>query len=338
MQIDYRLDRPIPLDLRFEVRGVTAVLGLSGAGKTTLLKALAGLLPATGEPFGGLRPQHRPVGYVPQDYGLFPHLKAWENVAFPLPRGPAGRQRAQALLERMGVGGLGERYPADLSGGQQQRVALARALARQPQLLLLDEPTSALDPATRDDVFGEVLIEVRRLGLPTLVVTHDPHLAIMADWMAVLAEGCVRQEGTPRTVFMRPSSVGIARLVGIRNLLKGTVKDRNGDQVIFSMGGFSLLAQAAPAWQPGMTAYAAIRSEDIGLQECSVSGSLAARPNVFPLTLADVREEGLGLRIAAGDPLALDIHLPKVGQVFWQAGDPAFALVEPADIHLCQAE
>src|SRR5260370_25710084 len=150
MRIDYRIDYPVRVDVVFEVEGFTILLGQSGEGKTALLRALAGLLPAQGEPFGGLPPQHRQVGYLPQGYALFPHLRAWENVAFGLPRGQQRRTQAQDLLSRVGLMELAEHYAPALSGGQQQRVALARALARTPQLLLLDAPSSALDAGTRD--------------------------------------------------------------------------------------------------------------------------------------------------------------------------------------------
>jgi molybdate/tungstate transport system ATP-binding protein len=130
------------------------------------------------------------------------------------------------LLTRVGIEALADRYPDALSGGQQQRVALARALAREPQLLLLDEPTSALDPATRDIILAELVAEIRRLGLPTLAVTHDPHLAVVADWMALMVGHRIVQEGTPRQVFGAPVNAEVARLVGFRNLLAGTTVSR----------------------------------------------------------------------------------------------------------------
>jgi len=187
MRIDYRVEHPVRLQANFDVDGFTVLLGQSGEGKTTLLRAIAGLLPAQGEPFGGLLPQQRAVGYLPQGYALFPHLRAWENVAFALPRGPRRRTQALELLTRVRLVDVGEHYPSALSGGQQQRVALARALARKPQLLLLDEPSSALDAATRDDIMAELISEMHELGLPALAVSHDPHLAALADRMAVMS-------------------------------------------------------------------------------------------------------------------------------------------------------
>jgi molybdate/tungstate transport system ATP-binding protein len=114
MRIDYRIEHPVRLQVSFEVEGFTVLLGKSGEGKTTLLRAIAGLLPAEGEPFGGLLPQQRAIGYLPQGYALFPHLRAWENVAFALPKGPQRRAQALEFLARLGLGDVGEHYPSQL--------------------------------------------------------------------------------------------------------------------------------------------------------------------------------------------------------------------------------
>lgn len=223
MRIDYYIDRPIALQANFDVAGFTVLLGQSGEGKSTLLRAIAGLLPARGEPFDGLPPQLRAVGYLPQGYALFPHLRAWENVAFALPGSSQRREQALELLARVRLVPVADQYPAALSGGQQQRVALARALARKPQLLLLDEPTSALDAATRDEVMAELIAEVREFGLPVLAVSHDPHLAALADRVAVMSERRIVQQGTPAEVLSRPGSAAVARLLGYRNLFAAQV-------------------------------------------------------------------------------------------------------------------
>ena len=227
LRINYALRRPLELEAQFTVQGFTVLIGASGEGKTSLLRAIAGLLPAQGEPFSGLPPQRRPVGYLPQGYALFPHLRAWENVAFALPRGPRRRLQAMELLDRVQLTAVAEHYPRALSGGQQQRVALARALARKPQLLLLDEPTSALDPATRDEILAELVAEVHAFGLPTLAVSHDPHLAALADHMAVLSGRRIVQEGEPKDVLLHPSSPAVARLLGHRNVYTAVIAGRH---------------------------------------------------------------------------------------------------------------
>jgi molybdate/tungstate transport system ATP-binding protein len=224
MRIDYRIDNPVTLHAAFDVEGFTVLLGASGEGKSLLLRAIAGLTPAQGEPFGGMPPQHRAVGYLPQGYALFPHLNAWQNVAFAL----RTQRRAQALqlLERVHMAEFAERYPATLSGGQQQRVALARALARRPQLLLLDEPTSALDPVTRDDVIAELIGEVHEFGIPALAVSHDPHLAAVADRLVLMHERRIIQIGSPAEVNANPVDGSAARLLGHRNVHRGRIEAR----------------------------------------------------------------------------------------------------------------
>jgi molybdate/tungstate transport system ATP-binding protein len=229
MRVDYRIERPVALSARFEVDGFTVLLGASGEGKSLLLRAIAGLVPARGEPFDGLPPPRRAVGYLPQGHALFPHLNAWQNVAFAL-RGPQRRAEAMAWLERVGLAGLAERRPAQLSGGQQQRVALARALARKPQLLLLDEPTSALDPATRDDVLAELIAEVHAAGIPALAVSHDPALAGVADRLVLMHDRRVVQAGTPSEVHAQPASGATARLLGLRNVQRGRLAGAPGAQ------------------------------------------------------------------------------------------------------------
>lgn len=311
------------------------LVGLSGEGKSSLLKAIAGLLPAEGMPFDGLPPQRRPIGYLPQGYGLFPHLRAWENVAFPLPRTRDRRERAMDLLTRVGIAALADRYPDTLSGGQQQRVALARALARDPELLLLDEPTSALDPATRDIIMAELVAEIRRLGLPTLAVTHDPHLAVVADWMALLVGHRIVQEGTPRQVLGAPISAEVARLVGYRNIFTGAVVSKDGDWLVIDIEGLRLRATAPDWFSPSLPVGVAIRSEAI-----SITSAETAPPdgfNMIPLTLKEVREEGLGLRISAQAAVAFDILLPRsIDACGPQVAGHFLGLVRPEHVHLFQ--
>ena len=332
MGIDYRVVRPLPIAARLTVQGFTVLDGASGEGKTSLLKAIAGLLPAEGTPYGDLPPQQRPIGYLPQGYALFPHLRAWENVAFPLPHGRGRRERALGFMERLGIAGLAERFPDALSGGQQQRVALARALAREPELLLLDEPTSALDPATRDAVFGELIEEIGRIGLPTLAVTHDVHLAATAERMALMVGHRIVQEGAPRDVFAAPSSARAARLLGYRNLLGGTVREIKCGVATVQLDGVSVKAPA-PMWAaPGKHVGVAIRSEDIGLipDGASIGGA-----NALAVTLTSVRDEGLALRLAAHGSIALDILLPRSAKAEdWRRGGRALALIRPEHVHV----
>jgi ABC-type sulfate/molybdate transport systems ATPase subunit len=216
ISVDYQLTAPILLDVEFEIRGFTALLGRSGAGKTSLLKALAGLLPATGAPWQELAAEARPVGYMPQGAAIFPHLSVLENAAFAL-RGPARLKTAEALLEDLGIGHLAGRSGAKISGGEAQRVALARALARGPELLLLDEPSAALDAATRDAVLTQLIEMIDARNIPALAATHDPAIAGLADFLVLLSEGRIIRQGTPRELFNNPASAAAARLLGYQN-------------------------------------------------------------------------------------------------------------------------
>lgn len=211
-----RLTAPIALDVRFEIRGFTALLGRSGAGKTTLLKALAGLLPSAGVPWAGVAAEARPVGYLPQGSALFPHLTVLQNAAFAL-RGPDRLARGRALLEDLGILHLADRPAAKISGGEAQRAALARALARGPELLLLDEPSAALDAGTRDVVLNQLIETIAARRIPALAATHDPAIAALADWLVLLSDGVIIRQGTPRGLVEDPGSMAAARLLGYQN-------------------------------------------------------------------------------------------------------------------------
>jgi molybdate transport system ATP-binding protein len=251
------------LDLAFEARAgaTTVIVGESGAGKTSVLRVAAGLdRPDTGtvvldgevysDTAAGvhLPPWRRNVGYVSQDYALFPHLTVAENVAFGLRaarvrRGEVGPQVAR-VLERTGIAALARRKPATLSGGQQQRVALARALVLDPRLLLLDEPLAALDLQTRRQVRGELRRLLHELGTTTLYVTHSPLEALLfGDQIVVLEDGRISQTGDRDDLLRHPRSRYVAELVGT-NFFSGrtavaagahaTMRTADGDLVISS--------------------------------------------------------------------------------------------------------
>jgi len=201
---------------------VTVLFGPSGSGKTTILRCLAGLeRPSRGRiTFAGetwfdgeagvqVSPQARAIGYLFQDYALFPHLTLYGNIVYAMPGADRAVRDAQvqALLRLLRLEGLEARRPAQLSGGEQQRVALARVLARRPRLLLLDEPLSALDAPTREQVRGELRELLRSQGIPTVCVTHDRAEAwALADDVAVMGGGRVLQVGPPDVVFKSPEN------------------------------------------------------------------------------------------------------------------------------------
>ncbi|MCX7783619.1 MAG: ABC transporter ATP-binding protein [Meiothermus sp.] len=331
MEIAYALEHPVRLKLNLNVQGFTVLLGESGVGKTSLLKALAGLIPASGQPFAGLRAEKRPVGYLPQHFALFPHLRAWQNVAFPLAHLPrqARKQKALEYLGQMGIAELAERFPQQLSGGQQQRVALARALAREPQILLLDEPTSALDVATREEVFGGVLERLRALQIPTLVATHDQWLAQRAHRVAVLTRAGLVQQGTPEAVFTRPATLEVARLVGFRNLWEGTVLGLEADSVQLRTR-LGVLLAGRPDWAwVGQRVWVGIRSEEV----FTLDGS----ENCIQGQVRHLHSQGLRIRgqLVVGE-VSLDFLLPryKQAQLGLAEGQPLEVALEPRFLHL----
>jgi putative spermidine/putrescine transport system ATP-binding protein len=215
---------------------LVALLGPSGCGKTTALRLLAGLEEADegrvvigGQDVTDLPTNKRNIGMVFQAYSLFPHMVAWENVAFGLQMRGVGtserKKRALEMLELVGLGRYANRYANQMSGGQQQRVALARALAIQPQVLLLDEPLSALDAKVRSRLRDEIRRVQLEVGITTLFVTHDQEEALaIADRVGVMQSGRLEQLGPPTLVYSRPATPFVADFVGLTNQMPGIVR------------------------------------------------------------------------------------------------------------------
>jgi iron(III) transport system ATP-binding protein len=215
------------------------LLGPSGCGKTTLLRIIAGLEQQTsgrviqgGKDVSRLPPAKRDFGIVFQSYALFPNLTAAQNIAYGLENTPMPKrqieQRVKELLETVGLEGFNQKYPSQMSGGQQQRIALARALALSPSLLLLDEPLSALDAKVRTRLRVEITQLQKRLGVTTVMVTHDQEEALtMADRVVVMDKGVIAQVGTPRMVYQSPKTPFVANFIGSTNLLTGEVVSAN---------------------------------------------------------------------------------------------------------------
>ena len=228
------------------------LLGPSGCGKTTLLRAMAGLeqqdsgqIWLGGRDISSAPPAQRDYGIVFQSYALFPNLTVGDNVAYGLqgrrngqtPSAKGVRQRVAEMLALVGLPGTEEKFPAQLSGGQQQRVALARALATSPHLLLLDEPLSALDAIERVRLRSEIRQLQTKLGITTLMVTHDQEEALsMADRIVVMKSGRIQQIGTPQEIYQTPHNEFVADFIGRGNLLNASLKDSSG----FRFGNVSL--------------------------------------------------------------------------------------------------
>ena len=219
------------ISLKIPRGGFYSLLGPSGCGKTTTLRLIAGFEQPTsgdvlldGAVVNEQKPYQRNVSTVFQNYALFPHLTAAENIAFGLKRKnrPDIERRVREALELVRLAGKESRYPAQLSGGERQRVALARSLVLQPDVLLLDEPLAALDPKLRKQMRLELKEMQRRVGITFLLVTHDQEEALsMSDQLAVMNAGAIEQVGTPQDVYLRPRTRFVAGFLGAVNWIDG---------------------------------------------------------------------------------------------------------------------
>ncbi len=278
------------VDLTFAEGELTALLGPSGCGKTTLLRMVAGLeVPSRGKILLGGRditamPAHkRKFGMVFQSFALFPHLSVRDNVAYSLTIAGTGKteaaQTANRLLDLVQLSAFGDRRIGELSGGQRQRVAIARALAQEPEVFLLDEPMSALDAKLREEMQVELRLLQQRLGITTIVVTHDQREAMtMADNIVVMSDGRVEQMGSPQDIYHRPENAFVADFIGKANFFDG-VTESGGIRI-----GARLL-EARPQFVKGSPVRVAIRPERACLDD-------DPGPNRLPATVTFVRDLG----------------------------------------------
>ncbi len=327
----------------------TVLFGASGSGKTTVLRCLAGLdkpqegtirfgddvwFDATSRAF--TRPQQRDVGFVPQDYALFPHLSVQHNVGYGLRNlsGHQHRTQVQQTIEWLGLKGLERRRPAELSGGQRQRVALARALIRRPRLLLLDEPLSALDGPTRQRLRSELRKLLKELGIPTLLVTHDRTEAIaLGDHLVVMDSGQILQQGAVHEVFSRPSSLAVAGVVAMETVQPARVVESANGLVTVAVG-HSKLISASPPLPAGSEVYVCIRAEDVIVVKGELLHSSAR--NALSAVVTNLTAEASLVRINLDTGFALAALLTKQAceELAIKPGDNMLALVKAPHVHL----
>lgn len=343
-----RLSLDISFRLTLDPPVVLILFGPSGSGKTTILRCLAGLeWPDQGavrfrdqtwvETQAGTRlpPQSRKIGFMSQDYALFPTHSVEGNIAFGL--SDLGvierRQRVAETIALLQLQGTEHLKPGRLSGGQQQRVALARAVARRPQLLLLDEPLSALDVPTRSKLCGELRSLLKQLAIPSVVVTHDWAEALaLGDQMAVISEGRVLQVGAPQEVFSRPLNADVARIVGMETVVQGRVVDSSRDLLAVDVAGTKLLALAPD--EPGPDVFVCIRAEDVVL-EAPGAGATSAR-NHLAGTVCEVTAMGALVRVGidCGFPLSAMVTRSAVEDLHLSPGASVVAAIKAGAVHV----
>jgi ABC-type sulfate/molybdate transport systems ATPase subunit len=319
--------RAFELELTLPVERTVALVGPSGAGKTSALRVVAGLLePARGgvsldgHSWNGLPPERRRVGFVFQDYALFPHLSVRANVAFA---GPVGD-----LLERFSVAHLADAHPRELSGGERQRVALARALARGPEVLLLDEPLAALDAHTKAEVRGELRELLRELALPTLLVTHDyEDAAALADEVGVLVEGKLRQVATPAELVARPADSFVASFTGA-NLLRGRASPwRDELTEVVLEGGERLFSTDDAEGDVGVVVY----PWDVSLARSHAEGESPL--NVVRGEVGSVFAVGNRVRVKVG-PVTAEVTASSAERLDLAGGGVAYAMFKATGTRL----
>ncbi|MFC7612281.1 ABC transporter ATP-binding protein [Teichococcus aestuarii] len=332
------------VDLEVTQGEMVALLGPSGCGKTTTLRMVAGFIPPTagrviigGQDVTHTPPYARDTGMVFQSYALFPHMSVAQNVAFGLEMRKVGRAerdaRVMEALRPVRLDHLADRLPRQLSGGQQQRVALARALVVNPAVFLLDEPLSNLDAKLRGEVRMEIRALQQRLGLTTLIVTHDQEEALtMADRLVVMERGRVRQVGTAEELYEHPADPFVAGFVGRCNLIPGRLEAADA----FRAESGALLhcdSGAAPGPAPTGAALLALRPERIGLApDPAGRARITAVTYLGAQTEYHVEQDGTALLVARPTaPLGDPLRRLAVGDAVVLSWDAAAARLLPAE-------
>ena len=324
---------------------VTVLFGPSGAGKTTVLRCIAGLdAPDSGSIRCGnevwydgarsihLAPQQRRVGYLSQDYAVFPHLTVRRNVAYGA-RGAA----VDDLLARFDLTGLADRYPRQLSGGQLQRVALARALAPQPRLLLLDEPLSALDAPTRLRMRADLRHLLASVQIPAIVVTHDRTEALaLGDSIAIMIGGKLRQAGAVESVFDCPADTDVAEAVGVETVCPARVISRSAGLVTVEIAHARLVAvDSGDTGEPGADLFACIRAESVTIERNAPGNPTSAR-NRLPARILSVTAEGPLARVVldCGFRLTAIVTRQSKEEMRLREGEEVIAVVKATSIQI----
>lgn len=321
------------VDLDIKKGEFVTFLGPSGSGKTTTLMIIAGFEKATegklmieGQSISDLAPQDRNIGIVFQNYALFPHKTALDNVYFPLQmrkvKRAEGLRKAQEMLELVGLKGFEQRHPKEMSGGQQQRVALARALVFEPDLLLLDEPLGALDKNLRESMQIEIKRIQKTLGVTTIFVTHDQTEAMsMSDRIVVFSNGKIEQAGAPLEIYHKPQTRFVADFIGESNLIPARIIDtaaRRADSPL--MGPMTYGDSAIKDLSAGQDVTLVLRPEHIKLSRQPIEGQFHAAMVIDTIVNFGDNALVLGHR----DGTVLRVRVPGADVVILKEGEECF--------------
>ncbi|MCA0998001.1 ABC transporter ATP-binding protein [Alloyangia pacifica] len=325
-----------------------SLLGPSGCGKTTTLQMIAGFLAPSrgrvmlqGRDLTRMEPHRRGLGMVFQSYALFPHMTVAENVAFGLEmrRVPAAERsrRVAEVLEMVGLGAFGNRYPRQMSGGQQQRVALARAIVIRPPVLLLDEPLSNLDAKLREQMQGELLTIQRELGTTTVLVTHDQQEAMaLSDRMVVMNHGVVEQVGAPEDLYGNPASDFVAQFLGRINLLPGQLSTgAEGPVLTIGDARWTLPPQQVAVQSAGPVA-ARIRPENLRLGAEGIPGVIARRTFQGAYWVCEITLPQTG-KTGSGHSQTISVIHPNGGGPCPKQGESVRLAANASDLYVVEA-
>ena len=332
---------------------ILVILGPNGSGKSVTLETIAGFhrpdagrIVLGGRDVTALPPERRRIGFVVQNFGLFPHLSVAQNVAIARRSDPAGalpdarlpHGYPAALLSYFGIDHFADRSPATLSPGEQQRVALARALASAPDLFLFDEPFSALDAETRAQLRAELKTFLRALAIPAVFVTHDHDEAMaLADTMVVLRDGGIVQSGSAAEIFNKPASSFVARFVGVENILVGRVTARSGNLLTCAVDGPMLCATAPADVQiRGGTASLAFRAEHVAVSPLPIGAAPPSAANTLPGRIKALHILGplATIEIECGFSLKAYLLSPQVQALGLAEGSAVIAQIRADAIHV----
>jgi putative spermidine/putrescine transport system ATP-binding protein len=323
------------LDLEVEGGEFVSLLGPSGCGKTTTLQMIAGFVRPTtgaivvdGRDITRVAPEKRDMGVVFQSYALFPHMTVSQNIGFGLQmRGikrPQFQDRIDEALSMVRLSGLENRYPSQLSGGQRQRVAIARVLAIRPRIMLLDEPMSNLDAKLRGEMHVELRALQRRLGITTILVTHDQVEAMtMSDRIAVMTKGGIDQLGSPQEVYNKPTSEFAFRFLGHTNVLTGEIASRDDRSAVVRIGSRSFPIEISEH-HTGPDIKLLVRPERLRIEaadNCSAQGRVLTRLFLGDSWIYEIESDIGQVRVAAQN---MGAEQPQEGEtvgINWNAGD-----------------